>query len=97
VPKKEPLKKKIMDEAHTSGYSIHPGNTNMYHNLRQEVWWTRMKHEIAHYVSECDTCRKVKANYIATTEYSRVDAGRYEHGLHSGLTIDGPPSLIQFG
>jgi hypothetical protein len=23
-----------------------------------------MKHEIAHYVSECDTCRKVKADYM---------------------------------
>jgi hypothetical protein len=26
VPKKEPLKKKILDEAHTSSYSIHPGS-----------------------------------------------------------------------
>jgi hypothetical protein len=23
-----------------------------------------MKHEAAHYVSECDTCRKVKADYM---------------------------------
>jgi hypothetical protein len=34
VPKKEALKKKILDEAHTSRYSIHHVSTNMYHDLR---------------------------------------------------------------
>jgi hypothetical protein len=34
VPKKEALKKKILDEAHISRYSIHPGSTKMYHDLR---------------------------------------------------------------
>jgi hypothetical protein len=64
VLKKEALKKKILDEAHTSRYSIHPGSTKMYHHLRQQFSWTRMKREVAHYVSECDTYRKVKADYI---------------------------------
>jgi hypothetical protein len=35
VPKREALKKKIMDEAHTSRYSIHHGSTKMYDDLRQ--------------------------------------------------------------
>jgi hypothetical protein len=64
VPKKEALNKKILDEAHTSRYSIHPGSTKMYHDLRQQFWWTRMKRESARYVSEFDTCRKVNANYM---------------------------------
>jgi hypothetical protein len=34
VPRKEALKKKILDEAHTSRYPIHPGSTKMYHDLR---------------------------------------------------------------
>jgi hypothetical protein len=63
VPKREALKKKILDEAHTSRYSIHPGSTKMYHDLRQQFWWARMKRETGRYVLECDTCRKVKANY----------------------------------
>jgi hypothetical protein len=33
--KKEALKKKILDEAHTSRYSIHPDSTKMYHDLRE--------------------------------------------------------------
>jgi hypothetical protein len=64
VLKKEALKKKILDEAHTSRYSIHPGSTKMYHDLRQQFWWMRMKRETTRYVSECDTCRKVKADYV---------------------------------
>jgi hypothetical protein len=35
VPRSEALKKKILDEAHTSKYSIHPESTKMYHDLRQ--------------------------------------------------------------
>jgi hypothetical protein len=64
VPKKEALKKKILDEAHTSRYSIHPRSTKMCHDLRQQFWWTRMKHDADRYVSECDTCQKVKADYV---------------------------------
>jgi hypothetical protein len=36
VPKREALKKKILDKAHTSRYSIHHGSTKMYHDLRQQ-------------------------------------------------------------
>jgi hypothetical protein len=64
VPKKEALKKKILDEAHTSRYSICPGSTKMYHDLRQQFWWTRMKRKTTCYVSECDACRKIKADYM---------------------------------
>jgi hypothetical protein len=68
VPKKETLKKKILDEAHRSRYSIHPESTKMYHDPRQQFWWTRMKCEVARYVSECDTCRKVKTDYMKPGE-----------------------------
>jgi hypothetical protein len=64
VPKKEAFKKKMLDEAHTSRYSIHPGSTKMYHDLRQQFWWTGMKHKAARYVAECDIYQKVKANYM---------------------------------
>jgi hypothetical protein len=52
VPKKNDLRKKILDEAPTSKYSIYPGSTKMYQDLRAQFWWTRMKHEIAYYVLE---------------------------------------------
>jgi hypothetical protein len=61
VPKNKDLKKKILDEAHLSKFSMHPGSTKMYHDLKPLYWWTRMKREIAQYVSECDTCQRIKA------------------------------------
>jgi hypothetical protein len=36
----------------------------MYHDLRQQFWWTRMKCVVACYVSECDTYWRVKDDYM---------------------------------
>ncbi|GJX93413.1 putative reverse transcriptase domain-containing protein [Tanacetum coccineum] len=49
------VRKLIMDEAHTSRYSIHPGADKMYYDLRDLYWWPSMKREIAEYVSSHDT------------------------------------------
>jgi hypothetical protein len=58
------LRKKILDEAHLSQFSMHPGINKMYHDLRSLYWWTRMKREIGKYISECDTCQRIKANHL---------------------------------
>jgi hypothetical protein len=52
---------------HCPRYSIHPGTNEKYQNLKKNFWWTRMKQEIAKYVSECDTCWRVKANHLRPT------------------------------
>jgi hypothetical protein len=67
VPKDFDLHHKIMDEAHSSRYSIHPGTNKMYQDLKKRFWWTRMKWEIAMYVGECNTCCRVKADHLRTT------------------------------
>ncbi|WVZ89430.1 hypothetical protein U9M48_035840 [Paspalum notatum var. saurae] len=54
VPRDMGLRKKILDEAHTSMFTIHPVSNKMYQDLKQKFWWTRMKREITKYVSECD-------------------------------------------
>ncbi|WVZ89414.1 hypothetical protein U9M48_035826 [Paspalum notatum var. saurae] len=64
VPKDMELRKKILDEAHTSMFTLHPGSNKMYQDLKQKFWWTRMKREIAKYVSECDVCQRVKADHL---------------------------------
>jgi hypothetical protein len=64
VPKNRDLKKRILDEAHLPKFSMHPGSTKMYHDLKPLYWWTRMKREIAQYVSECDTCERIKARHL---------------------------------
>ncbi|KAI3733179.1 hypothetical protein L1987_64398 [Smallanthus sonchifolius] len=57
------LRELIMDEAHKSRYSIHPGSDKMYHDLKILYWWPKMKADLATYVSKCLTCAKVKVEY----------------------------------
>ncbi|KAJ9547046.1 hypothetical protein OSB04_019589 [Centaurea solstitialis] len=63
IPRVEQLRKMIMDEAHQSKYSIHPGSDKMYKGLKEHYWWPGMKRDIAIYVSKCLTCAKVKAEH----------------------------------
>ena len=56
VPKVPELRQSILEEAHTTRLSIHPGSNKMYHDLKQRFWWTKMKIEIARYIAKCDTC-----------------------------------------
>nr|GFC59934.1 reverse transcriptase domain-containing protein [Tanacetum cinerariifolium] len=45
-------------------YSIHPGSTKMYQDLRKLYWCPNMKADIATYVSQCLTCAKVKVEHL---------------------------------
>ncbi|GKC06018.1 reverse transcriptase domain-containing protein [Tanacetum coccineum] len=51
VPFKGDVRTLIMDEAHKSKYSVHPGADKMYYDLRDRYWWPGMKKDIAEYVS----------------------------------------------
>jgi hypothetical protein len=64
VPRNHQLRKQIMNEAHLSKFAMHPGSTKMYQDLKRNFWWTRMRREIAKYVSECDVCQRVKASHL---------------------------------
>ncbi|GJT43178.1 putative reverse transcriptase domain-containing protein [Tanacetum coccineum] len=33
------LREKVMMEAHSSPFTIHPGSTKMYRDLKQYFWW----------------------------------------------------------
>jgi hypothetical protein len=63
VPNSKPIKDKILSEAHNSAYSIHPGSTKMYLDLKEKYWWYGLKRDVAEYVAVCDTCQRVKAEH----------------------------------
>ncbi len=63
VPADSELKEVIMKEAHETPYSIHPGGTKMYQDLKEQFWWHGMKREIASFISKCDICQRVKAEH----------------------------------
>ena len=63
VPKDRELRNQILDEAHSSKLSIHPGSSKMYQDLKTCFWWTKMK-EITAYVARCDNCSRVKVVHM---------------------------------
>ncbi|OMO80899.1 reverse transcriptase [Corchorus capsularis] len=60
VPNDVEIKKVILDEAHYSGYTVHPGGTKMYRDLKETYWWNNMKREIGEFVAQCIVCQQVK-------------------------------------
>ncbi|KAI3772311.1 hypothetical protein L6452_03493 [Arctium lappa] len=39
IPKAGDLRQKVLEEAHRSHYSVHPGTNKMYRYLNQSYWW----------------------------------------------------------
>ncbi|XP_070037212.1 uncharacterized protein [Nicotiana tomentosiformis] len=60
VPNVDGLRELILQEAHSSRYSIHPGVAKLYQDLRQHYWWRRMKKDIVKYVAWYLNCQQVK-------------------------------------
>ena len=60
VPRVDDLINTIMTKAHSSRYSIHPGETKMYRDLKQHFWWSRMKCDIVDFIAKCPNCQQVK-------------------------------------
>jgi hypothetical protein len=90
VPKNPELRKKILDEAHLSKFSMHSGSNKMYHDLRSLYWWTRMKREIAKYISECDTCQSQGQSFegsrpFATPSHTILEMGGHLYGFYRGI------------
>ena len=56
VPEIKAIQDEILREAHESAYSIHPGSTKMYLDLKEKYWWSGLKRDVAKYVALCDTC-----------------------------------------
>jgi hypothetical protein len=61
VPEIDSLRETILKEAHDSGYSIHPGSTKMYQDLKQKYWWYGLKRDVDAHEAMCDVCQRVKA------------------------------------
>ncbi|GKG04165.1 retrotransposon protein, putative, ty3-gypsy subclass, partial [Tanacetum coccineum] len=46
VPNDQALREKVVTEAHSSPFTIHPGSTKMYRDLKQYFWWNGMKQDV---------------------------------------------------
>ena len=72
LPDVDALWTKIIEEAHGSTYSIHPGSTKMYPYLKKIYWWDDMNKDIAEYVAKCPNCQKVKTENLKPSGLTQI-------------------------
>ena len=63
APASDSLRSRILEEAHRSNFTMHPGISKMYQDLKRIFWWLKMKTDIAELVNKCLVCQKVKIEY----------------------------------
>ena len=63
LPDGNDLRKDILEEAHSKSFTIHPGSTKMYQDLKVSLWWSEMKREVSEFVTKCLVCQRVKVEH----------------------------------
>ena len=63
VPQLTDLREEILKEFHYSRFSMHPGGTKMYQDLRRQYYWSGMKRHVGDFVRRCLMCQQVKAEH----------------------------------
>ena len=63
VPDDKEVKNKLLYEAHNTVFTMHPGGTKMYHDLKQYYWCQGMKRDVTEHLSKYLTCQQVKAEH----------------------------------
>ncbi|KAK9105324.1 hypothetical protein Scep_022168 [Stephania cephalantha] len=63
IPTVAEIRDGILQEAHRSRYTVHPGKTKMYYDMRRLFWWPGIKADVGAYVRGCEVCQQVKAEH----------------------------------
>ena len=63
VPQLIDLREEILREFHCSRFSVHPGGTKMYQDLRRQYYWNGMKRHVGDFIRRCLMCQQVKAEH----------------------------------
>ncbi|XP_069155705.1 uncharacterized protein [Solanum lycopersicum] len=69
------LRTNIVTKAHGSRYSLHPGSTKMYRDIKKIYWWDDMKKDITEYVAKCSNCQQVKAEHFKPGGLTQIFEG----------------------
>jgi hypothetical protein len=99
VPDVDRLREKILKKAHDSAYSIHPGSTKMYQDLKERYWWYGMKRDVAAHVALCDVCHRVKVEHqrpASLLQPLKVPEWKWEEGEFVSMKVSPIRGLSRF-
>ena len=91
VPKIGGCRELLLKEAYKYKYSIHPGSTRIYRDLKLNYWWLDESWcgELCGKVNHLPTSKggtPMKVQKSPTSHHTRVEVGTYHHGLHDEST-----------
>nr|GEZ81439.1 putative reverse transcriptase domain-containing protein [Tanacetum cinerariifolium] len=81
-------------EAHISPFSIHPGSTKMYEDMKQHFWWNGMKQDIATFMRKCLICQQKKNDAIWVV-VDRLTKSAYFLPIRKDLSISRLEDIFQ--
>ena len=66
VPDVEGIKEHIVQELHSTPYSVHPGIQRTIGRVRKSFYWKGMLGGIGQYVENCSVCQMEKSDHTLT-------------------------------
>ena len=63
IPHVGGLRRELLEEFHNSIFTVHPGGTKMYSDMKQLYWWSGFKRDIAEFIAQRLVFQQVKAKH----------------------------------
>nr|GFB42488.1 putative reverse transcriptase domain-containing protein [Tanacetum cinerariifolium] len=99
VPLKGDVRTLIMDEAHKSKYSVHPGADKMYYDLRDRYWWSgpELVQETTEKISQIKDRLKVARDRQKSYDDKRMKPLEFSIGDYVLLKVSPRKGVVRFG
>ena len=62
IPNDQGIKDKVFYMSHDSCIAGHPGRSKTKDLVARSYWWPGLYRDTVHYVSQCDSCQRIKAD-----------------------------------
>ena len=63
IPHVGGLRTELLKYFHNSRFTVHPGEMEMYSDMKQLYWWLGLKRDIVKFTTQCLVCQQVKAEH----------------------------------
>ena len=63
IPHVEGLRRELLNDFPNSKFTVHPKGTKIYSDMKQLDWWSKLKRDIAEFITQCLVCQQVKVEH----------------------------------